>query len=136
MAAVQLCKYLIFFTLIIFGISFQVSAQDNIEEIAQAINEGNAKTLSAHFSKSVDIGLPEKDQEYRASQGEIVMEEFFELYPPDSFLVKQDGSTDAVSFFIIGTYTSSEKQFQVLVILKQEDEQYLIHKLKFEDDDQ
>ena len=136
MVAVQLYKRLIFIIILIAGISLQTSAQDNIEDISRAINDGNAKDLSAHFSKSVDIGLPEKDQEYRSSQGKIVMEEFFELHPPDSFTVEQQGSTDALSSFFIGKYASFGMHFQVLVILKKEDEKYLIHKLKFELDDQ
>ncbi len=136
MVIVRLYKHLIFIIILIAGINFQSSAQENIEDISRAINDGNAKDLSAHFSQSVDIGLPENDQEYRSSQGKIVMEAFFERYPPDSFTVKQQGSTDALSSFFIGKYTSSGKQFQVLVILKKEDENYLIHKLKFETDDQ
>ena len=136
MAAIRFYRHLIFIIILIAGVGFQTTAQDNIEDISQALNDGNAKALSIHFSKSVDIGLPEKDQEYRSSQGEIVMEEFFELYPPDSFMVKQQGSNDALSSFFIGKYLSSGKQFQVLVILKKEDDNYLIHKLKFELDDQ
>jgi hypothetical protein len=101
-------------------------------EITAAMSNGDARELAAWFNRMVDLGLPEKDNSYSKSQGEIVMRDFFKKYPPDSFEVRQKGKTSETSHFAICQYTTGDKKFQVSIYLMHESGTFLITKIKFE----
>ena len=107
-------------------------AKDLFQDIAVALRSGDAESLASHFNSLVDLGLPEKDNAYSKSQGEIVMRDFFKKYPPDSFEVIQTGRTSETLHFAIGQYRTGRKKYQVSIYMQQEDNSYKITKIKFE----
>ena len=129
-------KYISVIFLLMTGIVSHGYSQDIVEGVALALSKGDSKTLVTYFSQSVDIGLPDKDQEYRKAQGGVVMDKFFRQHPPDKFIVEQDGTTDTMTKFFIGKYITGDLEYQVLVILKKEEDKYLVHKIKFEKEEQ
>ncbi len=109
--------------------------RDPWQDITQCFSAGDAATLATYFSSMVDLGLPEKDNSYSKSQGEIVMRDFFKKCPPESFIVIQKGKTSETAHYAICHYKTSEKKYQVSIYLKQEDHAYLITKIKFDNQD-
>lgn len=101
--------------------------------ITGCLRKGDARTLSGFFTSTIDIGLPEKDNSYSAAQGELVMKEFFKKYPPSDFTVNQQESPSGNTYYTIGTYVSGSRKFKTLVYLKKEENDWKIHKLKFEE---
>lgn len=101
-------------------------------QITNSIREGNASALSAYFSSMVDLGLPEKDNSYSKSQGEIVMKDFFKNYPPDAFDVLQKGQTSETNHYAICQYKTEGKKYQVSIYLRKEEGAFQISKIKFE----
>lgn len=110
----------------------QAAGVDPWPDITEAFASGNARELAESFSSMVDLGLPEGDNSYSKSQGEIVMRDFFKKTPPDGFEVKQTGKTSEKSHFAICQYESSGKNYQVSIYVKQELGVFLITRIKFE----
>jgi hypothetical protein len=100
--------------------------------ITAAFQDGNARSLAENFNSMVDLGLPDEDNSYSKSQGEIVMRDFFKKSPPVLFEVKQTGKTNEKSHFAICQYESSGKKYQVSIFLTREANSYLITRIKFE----
>jgi len=100
--------------------------------ITAAIRDGNARSLASSFNNMVDLGLPDADNSYSKSQGEIVMRDFFRKTPPEKFEVNQTGKTNDKSHFAICQYESSGKKYQVSIFLVREANAYYITKIKFE----
>jgi len=124
--------YKVFISLALCFLSLIGITQDLTEEISSNFSSGNAEKLAEYFQETVDIGLPDKDNDYSKVQGTLVMKDFFTSYPPDNYTVEQQGNTDKTTQYIIGTYTSANRVFQVLIILKLDGENFLIHKIKIE----
>jgi hypothetical protein len=110
-----------------------LAQEDPSDLIAKAILQSDAGSLAGYFNTTVDLGLPDNDNSYSASQGEMVMKDFFRKYPPQSFEVLQKGATDQDNRFIIATYKTVTKEFSVYIHLRKEKPGYRIHKIKFED---
>lgn len=113
-------------------------AQDDpFDPIIKAIQESDAKSLSACFNITIELRLPDNENTCSSSQGEMIMKDFFKKYPPDSFTVVQKGTTDAVSMFAICNYVTGSRQYQVYINLGKENDKdkdkYLIRKIKFEE---
>jgi hypothetical protein len=110
-----------------------VAQEDPFIPIIKAIQESDAKNLSACFNVTIELSLPDNENTYSASQGEMIMKDFFKKYPPSSFDVVQQGTTDPISKFAICDYFSGSKRYQVYIYLRSEKEKFLIHKIKFEE---
>jgi len=126
-----------FITLLIMTLLFfVVRSQDNSEVLApviQAISSADAKNLAVHFNNTVGLNLPGQENTFSASQGEMIMKDFFKKSPPDSFSLIRDGNLDDTSVFAICSYLSGDLQYQVYVYLKKENSGYRIQKLNFEE---
>jgi hypothetical protein len=123
---------LILFTIL--AVWVKVEAQDDpFDPIIKAMQGSDARSLAAAFSVTVELLLPDNENTYSASQGEMIMKDFFKKYPPDSFTVIQKGTTDPLSRFAIGNYNSSGRQYQVYINLRKEKDRFLVQKIKFEE---
>lgn len=128
-------KKIIFLIMFIILAAWNIAgAQDDpFDPIIKAIQESDAKSLSACFNITIELRLPDNENTYSASQAEMIMKDFFKKYPPDSFTVIQKGTTDSISKFAIGNYLSGSRQYQVYIDMCKGKERYLIHKIKFEE---
>jgi hypothetical protein len=128
-------KVLILFILISSScwIFAQEKAADLVDPVIKTIQDGDAEGLAAFFNVTVELSLPEHENTYSSSQGEMIMKDFFKKYPPDSFTVIQKGTTDSSSRFAICSYLSGIKKYQVYIYLKKEKEEFLIQKITFEE---
>ena len=110
-----------------------IAQEDPTDRIAEAIRHSDARSLAVYFNETIDLGLPDNDNSYSASQGEMIMRDFFRKFPPVSFEVIQKGTTDPESRFAIGTYKTGTKEFRVYINLRKDNSTYRIHKIKFEE---
>jgi hypothetical protein len=100
--------------------------------LTKFIQTGDAEKLVEYFDESVDLGLPEADQDYSKKQALMVIKDFFRNYPPESFDLKESGSTSEDNMFMIGDYKTGKDTYQLLVLLRRTNKEFLIHKMKFE----
>jgi hypothetical protein len=131
----------IFLAVIISFTPFLIQGQDEAdrekgpwEDVIAAMEKGDARALAENFSTMVDLGLPEKDDSYSKSQGEIIMRDFFRKCPPQSFDVIRTGKISEASLFAICNYIGGKGSYQVSIHLAKENGTYLITRIKFEKD--
>ncbi|MCK9612796.1 MAG: DUF4783 domain-containing protein [Bacteroidales bacterium] len=109
--------------------------QDNIiDNIAAAINSGDAKKLASYFNASIDLTVPGSEGTFSKSQSEMIVKNFFSHYPPLSFVVNQKGSSTEGSLFAIGKLTTKSTTFRTYFLVKKTNNILLIHQLQFEEE--
>ncbi len=115
------------------GDSTLAVVQDDITSaVAAAINTGDAKKLASFFSPSIDLTLPGTEGTYSKSQAEMIVKDFFTKYPPASFKINQQGSSNEGSQFAVGTLISKAATFKTYFLIKKRDGIPLVHQLQFE----
>jgi hypothetical protein len=124
------------FIFILITRALYLSAQDKddlLDPVIKTIREADASALAAYFNVTIELKLPDHENSFSASQGEMIMKDFFKKFPPESLTIIQKGNTDANSRFAICNYRSANLQYQVYIYMKKENDKFLIQKLKFED---
>jgi len=123
---------ILLFIWLLMGMS-SVAQEDPFQPVIKAMQDSDARKLSAHFNTAIDLGFPGNENSYSISQAEMIMRDFFRKHPADSFTVTRQGTTNGSSHFIIGDYRSGAKVFQAYILLRQVQERQRIQKIRFED---
>lgn len=111
-----------------------LKAQDEpFDDISKAIRESDARSLAAFFSATIEISLPDAENTYSASQGEMVMKDFFNRIPADNLTLVQKGSLNTSSHYSISTYHSGGKNYQLYMEIRKEKEKFRLFKIKLEE---
>ncbi len=112
--------------------SIAIADDDIITNIVAAITAGDAKKLAVYFNSTVDLTVPSGDGTYSKSQAEMIVKNFFSQYPPVSFKINQQGSSNEGAQFSIGTLLTKTAKFRTYILLKKINGIPLIHQLQFE----
>ena len=97
----------------------------DIDAVILALNAGNAAQLSKFFDNRIDIGLPDKSDNYSRTQAEMIIREFFSNNGVRNFEIKHK-SEKAGSNYCVGTLKTKSGDFRTTVFMKQKgDKQYL-----------
>ncbi len=125
---------LITITISLLLMGFARPTQDIFSDFESAIAGGNANKFAKYLSSSVELELPgEVEGIYSKQQTIVIMNRFFDKYPPSSFKLVHRGSSASGSKFAVGDYTTGEeKTFRVTVFVKKQGELYLIQEIEFE----
>lgn len=106
---------------------------DIFKEIENAISLGNAKMMEGYLNSSIELETPSTKGIYSRGQAQIILDKFFQKYPPISFTIAQKGNSSGGSRFAVGNYNSSrERTFRVTIFVKKTGSDYLIQEIKFE----
>ncbi len=123
---------------LIFSLSliFQVVSAygGTLENIAAAIQAGNAKELAKYFDSNVDITVYNKEEMYSKTQAEMVVKDFFSKNPPSSFRIIHKGTSNQGSEYAIGTLVTNVGSFRTYIYVKQKAAGYSIQEIRFEKD--
>lgn len=114
--------------------SFSANAQDRtLDNVRLAIKNGNSNTLANYMSGSIDLKLASEEGVYSSKQATVVLEKFFTQEPAIDFKYNHVGSTQSNSkYYSIGTYSSKNKSYRVLISYKLNNGNYLIDKIHFD----
>lgn len=125
-------RYLLLSIIFSIGVSFSYPP-DIFKEIENAISLGNAKMIENYLNQSIELETPSSKGIYSKSQAQIIIDKFFQKYPPVSFTIYQKGNSYGGSRFAVGNYMSSrERSFRVTIFIKKTGQEYLIQEIKFE----
>lgn len=113
-----------------FLLSWQANGQIP-EEIIQSLKTGNAKVLSTYFNQNVELVVPDSDNVYSKAQAQLIVNEFFSNYPPQTFVVKHHSGKEG-SQYVIGNLVTKNSAFRVYFLLKKDDGKDFIHQLRIE----
>ncbi|MFT5513595.1 MAG: hypothetical protein ACI8SE_002004 [Bacteroidia bacterium] len=125
---------LIILTVSFFFMGFSMPQQDIFSDFESAIASGNANKFAKYLSSSVELELPgEVEGIYSKQQTIVILNRFFDKYPPTAFKLVHRGSSASGSKFAVGDYTTGEeKTFRVTVFVKKQGDNYLIQEIEFE----
>lgn len=128
------------FPLVIISIlfSFTVSAQSSrapMEDIVNAIKNNRIEDMSKYFDNIVPVTINNTQTIYSHNQAEAVLKDFFEKNIPKDFQILDNGSPNNTSKFIIGTlFTPSGNKYNVYILLKMKDSNYLLQEIRLNKD--
>jgi len=114
--------------------SVAIVQEDITASVAAAINNGDSKKLASYFNSSIDLTVPGTDGTYSKSQAEMIVKSFFSKFPPLSFKINQQGSSNEGSQFAIGTLSTKTSTFRTYFLIKKVNNVPLIHQLQFEEE--
>ncbi len=123
------------FTILALAIVSFSFAQKSVDDISTALKTGNAKLLSTYFHSTIDLTIIQKQGTYSKSQGEQVVQNFFNDNKPSNFTVNHNGTSGEGSKYIIGTLSTSTGEYRVYVYFKNINGVELIQTLRFEQEE-
>jgi hypothetical protein len=106
---------------------------DIIADIEKAIQSGDAANVSKYFNSTIDLTVPGNDGTFSKTQAEMILKDFFTKNPIKSFSVNHKGSSNDGSQYGIGTYATNGISYRTYFLLKKVDQNFLIQKLEFDD---
>lgn len=118
--------------LCMFSVAALVQAQEPLQEVVQYIKGGNVTGLAKYLDKSVEININNNQASYSSSQAEIILKEFFSKNVVKEFNVAQGGNSGTSAQYAIGDLHTSTGVYQLYVVIKMNDNRFLIKQLRFE----
>lgn len=105
--------------------------QDLFNELSNNFKQGNVKEIAKYFANTVDVTLPNSEDQYSKSQAEIVLKNFFTQHPPSSFNLEHQGASNNGKY-MVGSLVTGKGTFKVYVFVKDIGGQKSISELKIE----
>ena len=116
--------FLLLFSTILFSSFAKVDTLE-MDDVVIALKSGNASKLSKYFDTRVDIGLPDKSDNYSRTQAEMVIKDFFGSNGVRNFELKYK-SEKGGSKYCVGTLQTRAGNYRTTLFMKQKgDKQYL-----------
>ena len=109
--------------------SFTLSA--SIDEMVNALKEGNAAEIARYFDNTVEITLPDKSNSYSKSQGEVVLRDFFINNPVKGFNLLHKGENNG-SQYCIGNLVTKNGTYRATVFMKLKGGRQILQEIRFE----
>lgn len=106
----------------------------SIDDVASAMNTGNASQLSQYFDERVEITLHEKSNSYSSRQAEIILKDFFTTKGVKTFRVIHKGSNSG-SEFCIGNLQTKNGIFRTTIFMKSRTEKQVLQEIRFEENE-
>lgn len=113
-------------------IAFVVKAQP-YDKIFRAFEKGDVETIAQHFDEHVDIAILQTEGIYSKAQAKIILKNFFSANTPSTFRTQHQGGSEQ-SKYIIGNLKTSKNSYRVYFLFKKDNQQYIIQKIKIEND--
>ncbi len=105
---------------------------DLLDDIANALRSGDAKSVSKYFGSSVDLTIITQEEVYSKVQAEQVLRDFFSKNQPRSFNVIHKGESKEGARYAIGSLiTTQGVSYRTYFYIKQQGGNAIIQELRF-----
>lgn len=104
------------------------------EKIKSSFRTGNAHNLADHFEKNLELVIDTERVDFRRVrnvQAELILKNFFKKYPPKDFKYGFQGTASKVRYCTATYQTLSGSKFQVYILMRVTEKDYLINTLHF-----
>ena len=101
-------------------------------KINQAIKTGSIDQLSPYLNTTIELCIPGKEGSFSKPQSQVIIQSFFKKYPPNSYSIKNQGTSSDESNFCIGEYHSGNTIFRTYFVTKMTNDKVLLFQLHFE----
>ncbi len=121
--------------LILFLCAAALQAQEAERDlVADAVKNGNAKTLASYFTAGVNLTVDRKDEVYSREQAEVIMTRFFANHVPGDFAIRHEGKSKLDDHYYIGDLSTGNGNYRVTFFMKRESDGFRIRQLRIEAD--
>lgn len=103
----------------------------DVDAVVIALNAGNASNLSKYFDNRVDIGLPQKSDNYSRTQAEMIIRDFFSNNGVRNFELKYK-SEKAGTNYCVGTLKTKGGDYRTTLLMKQKGEKQYLQDITFQ----
>jgi Domain of unknown function (DUF4783) len=103
----------------------------SLDEVVQALKNGNASQMAKHFDNTIEISMPGKSNSYSKSQGEMILKDFFTNNVVKSFEVIHKGE-NAGSQYCIGNLVTKAATYRTTIYMKQKNDKQVLQEIRFE----
>ncbi|PKQ66773.1 DUF4783 domain-containing protein [Labilibaculum manganireducens] len=121
----------IFFLLVCCSSAISQNQDDLPRELINAFKQGNSISLSNFFGDRIQLTIQDKEAIYSKSQAKQIMAKFFKEFPPTGFNKKHEGGKPEARY-VIGSLTTSQGDFRVNFLLKNDTGKFVVHQLRIE----
>lgn len=116
-------------------LTIMATKQGDLDNIANAIRSGNAKSLAEYFDNSVEVKVLNKEGAYSKSQAEAIVKDFFSKNPPQKFSFNHDGPSGGNNaHYAIGTLETNNGTYRTYIYMKKVGDKFVIQELSFENE--
>jgi hypothetical protein len=91
---------------------------DPLGAVRSALRNGSSRELSQYFAPTVEIGFDGPQQNYNATQAELVMKDIFAKNSPSTFEFIHQGQSQEGIQYAIGRYTGRNGTYRLYIKLK------------------
>lgn len=120
------------FTIAVLGImALSFTMMQSIDEVVNAMKNGNAGQVAKYFDNTVEITLMDKSNSYSRSQAELVLRDFFATNPVKGFEVIHKGENSG-SQYRIGNLNTKTGTFRTTIFMKQKGDKQLLQEIRLE----
>ena len=109
----------------------QAQGSDQLNPVRTAIANGSSHDLAQYLAPSVEVGFDGDNQNYNATQTELVLKNFFAKNSPGKFEIVHQGASPEGIPYAVGRYTGRTGTYTVFIKLKANRSTPLIDKLDF-----
>ena len=123
----------VLFTILI-SVSILATAKGQaLEDVVNGMRSGNVAAMSRYFDNFVTITIGFNQSAYSKTQAEMVLKDFFNKNNVKELNVMQNGtSPNNNGKYFIGTLNTSGGSYQVYVLLKAKEGNYVLQEIRFE----
>lgn len=105
--------------------------QSEIDQVIDALQNGEATELAKFFDDNVELTLPEKSDNYGKAQALLILKDFFSNNVVKSFEVKHKGE-QAGGQFCIGTLQTKAGNYRTTVFMKMKGKKQVVKEIRFQ----
>lgn len=103
-----------------------------LEDVMNSVRSANVTTLTKYFDNIVAITISSNQATYSKTQAEMVLKDFFMKNQVKDLEVVQSGTAGTNSQYFVGKLTTSGGPFQLYVVLRMKEGQYVLQEIRFE----
>jgi hypothetical protein len=111
----------------------KASAIDVPQDVITGFSQGKAEMISKYFVSNVELTVDNKENIYSSTQADIILKDFFKKNTAQSFSIIHEGGK-AESKYVIGSLKTSQGNYRITILLKQENNKTYIQQLRIEKD--
>jgi hypothetical protein len=126
-------KNLLLVSIVFLGLfsSFKKNPTSPLDEVIAAIKASNTNTLSNYLDNTIEIALPDKNDNYNKAQAEIVLKDFFTGANIKNFIVDHKGNNSG-SEYCIGTLVTQKVNYRLTIYMKNKAGKAVLQEIRIE----
>jgi len=125
-------KFITILSIIALSIGNVYAQHDILDDIANALRSGDARSVSKYFGNTVDLTIILQEEVYSKVQAEQILKDFFAKNQARSYSIIHKGESKEGARYAIGSLvTSTGQTYRTYFYIKQQGNTAVIQELRF-----